>query len=79
MNPTIHLSLNKVWGFGMAGEMHAIDKWDTETSALSTFLDDPAWGHPKLVSTTHVLHLKIFVLPLLIVVDIPLWMTEDES
>jgi len=79
LNPTIRFHFNKVWGLGVAGEMHTIGKWDTETSALSTFLDDPAWSGPKRTSITHVLHLKIFVLPLLITVDIPLWITEDES
>lgn len=75
MNPSIRFVFNKVWGLGMAGEMHAICSWDTET-VLNAGCTIPA---PKLVSTTHVLHVKIFVFPLLITLDIPLWMTEDET
>lgn len=65
MNPNIRFFFNKVWGLGVAVEMFK-----------TVGLDDV---NLNSILVTHTLHAKILVMPLLIVLDIPLWITEDES
>lgn len=63
MKTSITLYFNEVWGLGIAGEMQAVES-------------DPL-GKPLHV--THLLHLKIFLLPFTFLIDIPVWIEEDEG
>lgn len=60
----------KVYGVGLMCEMDRVTCWDTETYALSgSWTNNP---DPYLFDTTHLLHIKLCLLLVLIRLDIPL-------